>query len=414
MKNLCFFLASLAFFQTAAFGDTIEAGGELDDRDIRALKEWVDTKRQISLKEIGGDLSISGEVRTEFQNAWERVDGRSQRGTGTGEPQASGFDVEVNLLFDYRTDRTWAAVKLEFDNDAGVFSGTFNKLALERAYWGVRAVEGDALTFDIEVGRRKMLTVFDSRLQFASIFDGILFRYDQSFEKVGDFYLRAGPYVINELKNHFGYIGELGLLNIAGTGFYAKTSFVDWDTKDYKRELINQQFDFIISQINAGYRFKIQSIEKLGVIYSAFLWNWAAKRRDITGGARANWAAYVGMSIGQLRKQWDWAFDFNYQWMAPQSVPNFDISGVSIGNAEREGFYTVQSNEISKSVELTPQTQKTARGGTNFHGFMAVFDVLLTNKLDLQQSWIQSWTLYDSIGPSRCFSQYEIEFIYTW
>jgi len=71
MKNILCTTLALVALSSAAFAATIETGRNVEDQDIRALKEWIDTKRQVSLKEIGGDLSISGEVRTEYQRTHE-------------------------------------------------------------------------------------------------------------------------------------------------------------------------------------------------------------------------------------------------------------------------------------------------------------------------------------------------------
>lgn len=394
------------------FADTVEAGRDLEDQDIQALRDWINTKRQVSLKEIGGDLSISGEVRTEFQTAWEDRNGKPQRGPGseTGRP-AQGFDVEVNLMLDYRTDRTWGSIKIEFDNDVGVFNGSLDHLALERAYWGVRLIDEDMYTFDIEAGRRKLLTVFDSKIEFGSFFDGILFRYDHSFENIGDFYIRTGPFVINEQKNHYGYIGEVGFLNIAKTGFYTKYSIIDWDTKDYGRDFVNNRFEFLISQLVFGYRLLIKSIDQPLIVYSAALCNHLARQIEVSDFRRANWAGYVGFSLGKLRKQWDWALDMNYQVVAAQAIPDFDVSGISLGNANRSGFYTKTIVPIDGNGPSSPQT---AGGSTNYRGFSITLDVLLTDKLDLQQMYQQAITLDHEIGPFRKFKQYEIEFIYSW
>lgn len=417
MKTFCYTLAFAALLglSSSAFASTVETGRDrnVDDQDIRALKEWIDLKRQVSLKEVGGDLSISGEVRTEFQSAWETVNGKKQRGINDRRRVPSqGFDIEVNLMFDYRNDRTWASVKLEFDNDAGIFSGTNNKIALERAYWAVRVVEGDALNFDIEVGRRYMSAIYDSKIQFGSFYDGIVFRYDHAFEKIGDFYIHAGPFIVNDRKNHFAYVGEIGLLNIAGTGFYTKFSLVDWDTKHYKKDFVNDRFNFIIAQFTPSYRFKIKCLNnKLAVIYSAVLCNFAAKKLPVSDFKRANWGGYIGFSIGQLLRQWDWACDVNYQVVGAQAVPDFDASGIGLGNASRSGFYT---KEVRTLEGGGPSTPKTAGGTTNYRGFLIAFDLLLTDKLDMQQSYVQSITLDSSIGPFRRYKQYEIEFIYSW
>ncbi|NGX27075.1 MAG: hypothetical protein K940chlam6_01002, partial [Chlamydiae bacterium] len=57
---------------------------------------------------------------------------------------------------------------------------------------------------------------------------------------------------------------------------------------------------------------------------------------------------------------------------------------------------------------------KTAGGQTNYRGFAIRFDLLLTDKLDMQHSYIQSITLDSDIGPFRRYKQYELEFIYSW
>ena len=394
------------------FADTVEAGRDIEDNDIRALKEWIDTKRQISLKEIGGNLSLSGEVRTEFQSAWEKRNGESLRGSNLlRKLPARGFDIEFNFMIDYRTEQTWASIKLEFDDDMGVFSGTLDKIALERCYFGVRPIQCDTYTFDIEVGRRSMSSVFDSKVQFGSFFDGVLLRYDHSFEKVGDYYLRVGPFIINDRRDHFGYIGETGLLNIAGTGFYGKFSTVAWHTKTYPEDFVTDRFRFIVSQLTAGYRFRIESIKKLGIVYSAFLYNWAAKKLPVSDSKRAPWGFYAGVSLGQLLQQWDWAFDMNYQIVLAQAFPDFDSNGISLGNADRSGFYT---RFIRPLAGGGPSTLETAAGATNYHGYIIRFDYLLTDKLDLQQLFLQSWTWDTDIGPRRSFIQYELEFIYSW
>src|SRR5579872_5683986 len=75
--------------------------------DMEALRRWLDDKRMITVKELGGDLSLSGEVRAEFQNLQEKVGSKEVRGVGKPFP-GQVWDVEVNLILDYRTDYTWA------------------------------------------------------------------------------------------------------------------------------------------------------------------------------------------------------------------------------------------------------------------------------------------------------------------
>ena len=171
----------------------------------------------VTVKEIGGDLSLSGEVRAEMQvfhelkKEQETDNWIKQRGTNspTGLPTVP-FDVEVNFMLDYRADRTWASVKIEYDNDMGQVGGTTNKIALERAYFGARLIDGDTVTFDVELGRRNLGNIFDSKIEFSSLFDGLLVKFSKASEAIGDFYINGGGFVINDKENHFGFVTEMG------------------------------------------------------------------------------------------------------------------------------------------------------------------------------------------------------------
>lgn len=393
------FLSPLALFA----GDE-----EVQDDDLQAIREWINTKRQVTVKELGGALSISGEVRTEFQTTMERKNGVNQRGLHSpcGVP-TNAFDVEVNLMLDYRADHSWASIKLEFDNDAGVFSGTFNRLKVERAYFAARALDTDTATIDVEFGRRRLATVFDSLIEFDSFFDGILLKYDQAFDRIADFYVHLGTFVINDRINQFGYVGEIGLMQIADTGLYAKYSLIDWKTKHFSSPTDREKFNFIVSQWTLGYRFVPKFWQKAVSVYGAISCNHAADKIDITHHKKENLGGYLALIIGELKKRNDWAFQANYQVVQAQAVPDFDAAGIGLGNACRTGFYTAKSDGTGGAT-----TSKTAAGNTNYRGFSLTLDYLILNNLDIQQSWNQSITLDTDIGPFRRYRQYEIELIY--
>jgi hypothetical protein len=411
-RALTLFAASL-IAATSIYASTIEDSDDIDQKDINALREWINYKRQVTVKELGGALSLAGEVRTELQSTSETLNGVKQRGHGAplyneGKPfPTNGFDVEVNIMLDYRTESSWSAIKLEFDNEAGIFSGTLNRIKLEKAYWGTRLVDTDQISVDIELGRRRISTILDSKLEFNSFFDGAFFKYDESFASLGDFYLHVGAFIIDENKNQFGYLGEMGMMNVGGTGFYTKYSLIDWDTKHFTNELYKQRFDFIVSQLLFGYRWYPANFQKIIILYAAGLYNHKAKKLAITNNTRANMGGYIGFSVGELKKKGDWAFDANYQVLEAQCVPDFDVQGIGLGNAANTGFYTVGSKGTGG-----PNTRATAGGNVNYRGFQLTFDWLLTNQLDFQQSWQQSITLDKNIGPFRRYKQYEMEFIY--
>ena len=76
----------------------------------------------ITLKELGGKLSLSGQVRARFEDFNETKNGIKQRGAGgaTDKPTKE-YKVQVDLLLDYRADRTWASIKLKFaDGEVGI------------------------------------------------------------------------------------------------------------------------------------------------------------------------------------------------------------------------------------------------------------------------------------------------------
>src|SRR5271168_3789687 len=112
-------LCALPLLAVSLSASTIEDSDDLDQKDINALREWINYKRQVTVKELGGALSLAGEVRTELQSTSETVNGVKQRGNGApalndDKPfPTNGFDIEVNIMLDYRTERSWSAIKLE-------------------------------------------------------------------------------------------------------------------------------------------------------------------------------------------------------------------------------------------------------------------------------------------------------------
>jgi len=406
MKNFRVWYALFSFTLCTLYADTIDRDSESNEVDVQALREWINTKRQVSIKEIGGNLSLSGEVRAEYQTMGETRNGVSQRGAGTPFP-TNEFDIAANILLDYKADQTWASMKLEFDNNAGIFQGTTNKIKLSRAYFGARLLNGDNCYLDTEIGRRKLSMAFDSKLEFNSYFDGALLRFSQAIDHIGDVYLSTGVFVVNEKRNQFGYVGETGFMNILGTGLYTKYSLVDWDTKDMHDAIDQHRFDFLVSQFLLGYKFYLASLQKQVTFYSAVLLNSRARALTITDHKKANLGGYIGFSMGELKRQGDWALDANYQILQAQCVPDFDMNGIGLGNILETGLYTLHKDGTGGAT-----TNKTAAGDGNFQGFCVTLDYLLTNNLNLQQQWQYAVTLDQDIGPSRRFKQYEIEFIY--
>lgn len=384
----------------------------IDQQDIEALRDWIATKRQISIKQIGGDLSLSGEIRTELQATSEYQNGVKVRGPNSPFPNrpTAAYDVEVNLMLDYRADSSWGSIKLEFDNDAGNNLNIFDNVSLEKAYYGFRVVNKEIFTTDLELGRRAFGTVFDSRVQFGSFMDGILLRMDYATEKAGDPYLRAGPFLINEKRDQYGWVGELGVLNILDTGLYAKYSVIDWDTKDFTNPKLAQLYRFLNTQVTAGYKFVAPGLKQTVTLYGAYLTNHKAKGVEQTKGQLLNHAWYTGFSIGKVRKKGDWSMDVNYQYVQAQAVPDFDVSGIGKGNAAGIGFYTIKPSDPNSDVT----TIENAFGRGNYQGIAAEFLYLFQDNITILQSYAYANNADKGIGPKTRYSQYEIEIIYAF
>lgn len=410
MKRFIFFLLSLFFIQAIYGQDPFE--GKQEDPDMDALRQWIREKRMISIKELGGDLSLSGEVRVEFQGFNEKKNDVRQRGknSATTNPEYA-FDVEVNLIMDYHTDRTWAVIKLEFDNDMGLDSGTTSKLDLEKAYLGGRIIDGDTLTIDGELGRRNLGDVFDSKIEFSSLYDGFLFRFNKAFESIGNYYFNLGAFLIDDFRKKFGEVAEMGLLDVANTGFYIKYSFINWKT-NFSASSENRRFNFANSQLMLGYQGIFTKWKKYTKFYLAGLMNHLAKDLSFSDAhlnKRYNLAWYIGISVGRIIRANDWAIDVNFQYVMPQAVADFDNAGIAKGNAANVGLYT--NNVIGTGG---PITRAAAVGEGNYKGFS--FDLLyaITNNLTLLQSFEISNNQTKAFGPNMSYKKYEMEFIYAF
>lgn len=418
----------LTILSSAVLFTGMAYGADVDDEDIQALRDWVNSKRMITVKELGGQLSISGEVHAEMQATNNTKNGKPVHGNGTRHE----YDIEFNLALDYRTENTWSAARIRFDNDAGIRnehfgSGSFDKIRVDRAYFGYRLIDGDRHSMDIEVGRRAMFNIFDSKIQFASNFDGVNFKDTYAIDKVGDVYYQVGAFIVNEKHDQAAYVGEVGILNVANTGFYTKYSLIDWDTKhvNYGKKVeefkkIPEVFHFINSQLILGYKFIPQPWDKVVNIYLGGLYNHRARGHKITNHKRANFGGYTGFSVGQIKQRGDWNFEAIYQVVAAQAIPSFDVLGIGTGANGHNGLYYFELTEQEKKKlnvkdKVVPATKASqAESNTNFRGYKLTLQYMLTNNLNLFQEWSQSITLDDHIGPFKRFKQYELELIYAF
>ena len=376
---------------------------EAQERDMQALQEYIKTKRAITVKEKGGNLMISGDIRGEWYNMHAKTDGKYQRGWKSRKllpnsiinetspklsrraykvmdtkarsgyrsarnniqaPYATNeFDVEANLVFDYIAERGWGTIRLQLSDAAGVVtptrkpflndnrrlmygSGELKDLALRKCYAGYNFWEQGTSRFDMEVGRRRLYDVFDSKIEFWSYFDSVLARFTSSYEGIADLSLKAAAFVVDYTVDHYGYVGELGLLNLFDTGLDFKYSLIDWNTLhrpnrfEFCHPLGTQ---FCDSQVIANYNLSPDLVRLKTCVYAAYLYNHAARATSWTHNMKAADAYYVGTRLGEAVRKGDYSVELFYQWVKAQSVPEWDVSSSSRDNPRAVSFYNRRS-----------------------------------------------------------------------
>lgn len=448
MKYLKYLLLSVItgnclIFQAAYAAPDVQDGSrfdeELNERDFDALRDFLKAKRAVDIAERTSDLTISGDVRTEWRHLNETCRGQRLRGHGAidedGRPVSrNDFDIEFNLYFNHVYDRTWAVVHVRYDNSAGVDdndhpcffddeeptkccretaircfgdpqgyhgSGHCDDLCLKKAYMGYNIYTEGCTTFDVELGRRgNLYNVFDSNVQFLSRFDGLLFEYDSCWECVADWYIHAAGFLIDERVNHFAWVVELGFLNIMEAGVDLKYSFIDWEKHGINRCFVRNPrgFRFKNSQIKLAFNFGKEQFHVPVKLYGAFLINHAAGKLHFgRHHERQNLAWYAGILVGEVRKEGDWAVEFQYQVVQAQAIPDDDVSGIGRGNVLDESFTTCAR-----------------AGNTNYEGVRLEGLYAITDNITIDTIIEWSKAYQPQIGGRHTYSKFEMEAIYAF
>lgn len=416
---------------------------EFNERDCEAVTNFVKSKRMLPLTEKGCDLMISGDIRAEWESISEKHDGINLRGRNAprtiewfngAPPPENQFDVEFNLMIDYKGGCTWGVAHIEMDNNAGIDinprgcagdlvygnnvndptfitgnregdphgchgSGICSNICLRKAYFGYNLFEQCSHRIDIELGRRYLYDVFDSRVQFRSRFDGLLLRYTNAWECFADMYVNAGAMVVDENVDHFAWALEMGLLNIADYGIDVKYSFIDWTHSEGNRCDLRDPIGmrFRVSQFTFAYSFNPELICTQAKIYGAFLINHNSFKRLQFNNKSKDMGWYVGFQVGEVRREGDWHFDINYQIVEAGVIPDCDMSGIGRGN-----------------IQNRPITVNTSNGNVNYKGLHLEALYALTDNIAINPSWNSSQEEDATIGGKHNYSCFELQFIYAF
>ena len=410
MRQLQFLFLALIFLTSGSLSAI-----DHRQRDYEAVQEFVNSKRTIPLADKMPYIKFSGSVRADVIRRQEKADGQNLRGPNKGFNWWD-FDTEFNFKMDYKCGKTYGKLRLQSFNPMGVEawiqpcstdpqglhgSGRCNDICLRDAWFGYKLCENDCYDVKFEVGRRRLYSLFDSRIQFNERFDGAVLRTTKHIGPRSDFYLYLSAFVVDFRVNHYSYAGETGVYNILDSNIDLKYSLIHWKKNGRNRCGTESPAgsQFLNSQFTAAYVFDpgLFFCER-AKFYGAFEINTAAKKREITNNEKENIGWYIGFIAGDedLRDAGDWAFDINYQYVQAQAVPDRDARGIKRGNVRRETLYA------------------DGRGNNNFKGMHIEFVYAFSPCFSIDTMYQFSHEIEKRIGGTHSYSKYEIDFIYSF
>lgn len=268
-------------------------------------------------------VELHGDVRTKWKSEWDGSDQHS-------------FKAEANIGCDYYSPQTWVSVKMK----AATSNGTYSLVLLDKAFLGYQAYASDKNGLGIELGRNKMDSIFDSKMQFDSYFNGAHITYTYMEPKLFNLTIHGGPHIVNADKKHYGWIAEGIFKYISETPVTVKYSFTDWNAPKIKNAngwKYDKNYTFTISQITASYE-----IEE-NTIYGAYLKNHQEKYY--------NDGFYFGLTFGKIRDQGDFSFDANFQSSKKWLISPIDFKGLKKG-VQIKGTYAL-ANALNLEGKFT-------------------------------------------------------------
>ncbi|MBJ7449512.1 MAG: hypothetical protein JHC93_04030 [Parachlamydiales bacterium] len=387
----------------------------LVDSDEPVVKQVEKNKSVISIKNKGGNLFISGDVRAKWIKEYRKTNGVDYFGQN-GVP-ADSYEAKTSLLFNYDADNSWAQTKLEFKaNPLGV-NGSPGTLKLRRAFIGYDILDQGNNELYVEVGRQKMDYLFESSIQFDSIYDGILIGYEYSWKNTGDFFVHAGPFIVNSTSENYGYVGETGLMQMFQTGLYTKLSFINW--KNNKADASGTRYSpnlrYQNTQLVIGYVFEPQTFGAPVRLFSGMVYNGAAKRTQTSDYHKANKGYYAGVEFGKLEVAGDYSVTVSYQYVGFYAVPEYDVSGIGAGFCQGPAYQQDPLNPANTGgVNPDFLNPATVEGQTNYKGFSLTALYNITSNLALNLDGCYSTRILTEIGGHNDYRKMELGLIYSY
>lgn len=422
---LCVFASrSLYCTANANRSQTSDLLDSVNQKDLWAIRDWLKTKR-VALNMKSGDLSIAGDIQAEWRNVTEKL-GSLELTSGSGSPGGWSnnlYSISFRLYFDYKSDKTWSAVKLEFTNAGGTFNGEANQIALNRANLGYHLFDNGQVRLDANVGRLRSYDVYDSEIQFNATLDGFTGTYSLAMDSLADFSIRGGGYIVDQSENHPVWIIQAGMYDILDTGLYFSYAWVDWH-KDTQRDTIitnaesgattttsSAKWDFITNQFILGYVFNPELFSVDVRLFGGILWNAHAAKRTVTRlslgkllSSYQNLAGWVALQLGSVERAGDWAFQAQWQVVEAISLPDFDVAGIGTGNSTSSSLFGF--NAFSSAVNFP------GNGNTNYNGWELDLLYSVTNELVIELQLQRATSAEKQIGKPLNYTNFILNAIY--
>ncbi|MFZ4100128.1 MAG: hypothetical protein ACOYKZ_07390 [Chlamydiia bacterium] len=394
--------------------------GGPDSSQAYILQEWMADNFGVKLKNKGGQLQLAGLVTFEGAGVSETINGEQMYGPcGRCEKPSFPFRGGFSLSGNYKAKHSWAVWYLNYSNVLGIEPGESDGLSLDRAYLGYAFIDDGERRLELNVGRRFIGDIMSSSVQFASQLDGFDMRYADVLPKAGDGYVEALLFIVNLETNHWAWAAEAGLLDIGESGFYCQLSWIDWRNIFGATSFIDSEDEVVISfgdprfqyanlqpQIGYNWEWSFWGLDQPFNLYAGASYNFAARSLTITNCGdkpepgdfcgcpakcievgREPWAAFVGLTVGDLGEPGNWLADIHYELVQAQAVPQFDVEGVGRGNCAHYDFY------------------ESGLGDTNYQGVAMRVLYQITAHITVQASYSYSQSLNNDIGCPTCFQK---------
>jgi hypothetical protein len=302
-----------------------------------------DSGKAVTVKDMGGNLSMSGEVGVEYlfgsltKNDIKQIGANSATGNGN-----SQFDVDFKLVLDYRTDNSWARAKIRSDNNMGENDGAnfhtdteSSGFRLKECFYGMNLMEDGASSLTMELGREQMNNVYSSGIQFdrRTKHDGLIFNYKNSFENLGVLDVVASGFMIDEKHDHFGWGLQANLAEVMDSGLNVRYSYVSWENKRGANETNDTMSRN--SEVSLGYNLDPELLGVETMVGGGWVINHAAKKNSTqtvnsidTGEKRENTAWYVNLDFGKVENEGDWEVKAQYETVAQNAILDNDVAGI--------------------------------------------------------------------------------------